>query len=76
LAGIAALATVHRAGALDHATKLIYAVCCLAGAADIVDEIRSELEADGIPDAIRRHDTGPLAHNGVQLSGYLGPVAT
>src|SRR5690348_6740458 len=55
--------THHRqshADALRHATRLIYAVCCLAGAADLLDEMRVEMNAEGIPDAIRRHDTGPL----------------
>ena len=48
------------AEALDHAVKVIYRVCCLAGAADLLDEIRAELRAEGIPCAIQQHDVAPL----------------
>jgi hypothetical protein len=44
--------------ALHHAIQIIYSVCCLAGAAKLLDELRRDLR--GIPSAIRRHDTGPL----------------
>jgi hypothetical protein len=43
--------------ALDHAVRIIYPVCCLAGAADLIDEIRNELRAEGILAGIRAHDT-------------------
>ena len=46
--------------ALDHAVKIIYRVCCLAGAADLLDEIRAELRAEGIPRAIRQHEVAAL----------------
>jgi hypothetical protein len=46
--------------ALDHAVRIIYRVCCLAGAPDLIDEIREELRAEGIPAGIRRHDTAVL----------------
>jgi hypothetical protein len=46
--------------ALDHAVKVIYRVCCLAGAADLLDEIQAVLEAEGLPSAIRQHDVAPL----------------
>jgi hypothetical protein len=42
--------------AIDHAVRIIYWVCCLAGAADLLDELRGE----GIASAIRRHDTATL----------------
>jgi hypothetical protein len=45
-------------GALEHAVAIIYRVCCLAGAADLIDEIGTELRAERVPTAIRRHDTG------------------
>src|SRR5271167_2484101 len=48
------------AGALDHAVSVIYRVCCLAGAADLLDDVRAELRSEGIPKAIRRHDTAIL----------------
>jgi hypothetical protein len=47
-------------GALDHAVRIIYRVCCLAGAADLIDEIGAELRAEGVLAAIRRHDTAVL----------------
>src|SRR6185312_2413764 len=60
------------ADALHHATRLIYAVCCLAGAADLLDEIRVEMNAEGIPDAIRRHDTAPLFDWLIAAFSYQG----
>jgi len=42
--------------ALDHAIHIIYWVCCLAGAADLLDELQGE----GLAAAIRRHDTAAL----------------
>jgi hypothetical protein len=46
--------------ALDHAVGIIYRVCCLAGAADLTDEIKTELRAEGVLAAIRCHDTAVL----------------
>ena len=46
--------------ALDHATRIIYRICCLAGSADLLDINRRELRADGIPKAIRQHDTSVI----------------
>ncbi len=48
------------AGALDHAVRVIHGVCCLAGSASLISDIRAELQAEGIPSAIRRHDTAIL----------------
>ncbi len=48
------------AGALDHAVRVIHHVCCVAGSASLISDIRAELQAEGIPTAIRRHDTAPL----------------
>ena len=42
--------------ALDHAVRIIYWVCCLAGAADLLDELQGE----GIAGAIRSRDTAAL----------------
>ncbi|HEY7229853.1 MAG TPA: hypothetical protein VH558_05725 [Pseudolabrys sp.] len=60
------------ADAVRHATRLIYAVCCLAGAADLLDEIRVEMDAEGISDAIRRHDTAPLFDWLIAAFSYQG----
>jgi len=46
--------------AFDHAVRIIYRVCCLAGEADLIEQIRAELRAERILRAIRRGDTGPL----------------
>src|ERR1700761_6233535 len=60
------------ANALRHATKVIYAVCCLAGAADLLDEIQAEMAAEGIPGAIQRHDTAPLYDWLIAAFSYQG----
>jgi hypothetical protein len=44
--------------ALDHATRLIHRVCCLAGEPDLIDEIRTDNGA--IRSAIKKHDTPAL----------------
>ena len=60
------------AAALNHAIKVIYRVCCLAGSANLLDEIRAELRAEGIPGAIRRHDTATLFDWLVAALSYQG----
>jgi hypothetical protein len=52
----------HRATALpiDHAVRVIHAVCGLAGSTTLIDDIRAELRADKVRAAIRRHETGPV----------------
>ncbi len=47
-------------GALDHAVRVVRGVCCLAGSASLIDDLRAELRAEGVLAAIRRHDTGTL----------------
>ena len=39
---------------------MVHGVCCLAGSASLIDDLRAELRAEGVPAAIRRHDTGTL----------------
>ena len=46
--------------AIDHSVRVVHSVCCLAGAASLIDDLRAELRAEGIPSAIRRHDTATL----------------
>jgi hypothetical protein len=41
--------------ALNHAVRLIHAVCGLAGSPTLIDEIRAELRADKVRAAIRKH---------------------
>ena len=49
-----------RMSAIDHAVQVIHTVCCLAGSASLIDDIRADLRAEGVLAAIRRHDTAPL----------------
>jgi hypothetical protein len=46
--------------AINHAVRLIHAVCGLAGSPTLIDEIRAELRADKVRAAIRNRDTGPV----------------
>jgi hypothetical protein len=46
--------------AIDHAARLIHAVCGLAGSPTLIDEIRADLRAEKVRVAIRNRDTGPV----------------
>jgi hypothetical protein len=46
--------------AINHAVRLIHAVCGLAGSPNLIEEIRAELRAEKIRAAIRNRDTGPV----------------
>ena len=46
--------------ALDHAVRLIHAVCGLAGSPTLVDDIRTDLRAEKVRAAIRDRQTGPV----------------
>jgi hypothetical protein len=59
--------------AIDHAVRVVHGVCCLAGAASLIDNIRTELRAEGINPAPRHRDLVRLADFGSELSGHLGP---
>src|SRR5438309_116057 len=56
--------------ALDHATRLIHRVCCLAGSADFVDEIRTDNHA--IRSAIKERDTAALFDWLMVMLSYQG----
>jgi hypothetical protein len=58
--------------AIDHAVRVVHSVCCLAGAANLVDDIRAELRAEGISTAIRRHDTATLFDWLISALSYQG----
>ena len=58
--------------AIDHAVRVVHRVCCLAGAASLIDDIRAELRAEGIPTAIRRHDTATLFDWLISALSYQG----
>jgi hypothetical protein len=46
--------------AINHAVRLIHAVCGLAGSPTLIDEIRAELRADKVRAAIRNRHIGPV----------------
>jgi hypothetical protein len=58
--------------AIDHAVRVLHSVCCLAGAASLIDDIRADLRAEGIPTAIRRHDTATLFDWLISALSYQG----
>jgi hypothetical protein len=63
----------HRSrSAIDHAVRVVHSVCCLAGAASLIDNIRADLRAEGISSAIRSHDTATLFDWLVAALSYQG----
>jgi hypothetical protein len=56
--------------ALDHATRLIHRVCCLAGEPDLIDEIRTDNGA--IRSAIKQRDTAVLFDWLMAMLSYQG----
>jgi hypothetical protein len=50
----------------------VQSVCCLAGAASLIDDIRADLRVEGIPSAIRRHDTATLFDWLISALSYQG----
>jgi hypothetical protein len=48
------------APAIEHAVRLIHAICSLAGSVNLIDDIRAELRADKVRDAVRNRHTGPV----------------
>jgi hypothetical protein len=49
-----------RDAAINHAVRLIHAVCGFAGSPTLIDEIRADLRADKVRAAIQKRDTGPV----------------
>jgi hypothetical protein len=48
------------AAAIDHAVRIIHAICGLAGSPSLIDNIRADLTTDKVRGAIRRHDTAAV----------------
>jgi hypothetical protein len=46
--------------AINHAVRLIHAVCGLAGSPSLLDEIRADLRAEKVRAAIRHHNTAAV----------------
>jgi hypothetical protein len=57
---------------MDHAVRLIHAVCCLAGSPTLIDDIRADLAADKVRAAIKRRDTGPVFEWLMSALSYQG----
>ncbi len=51
---------------------MVHSVCCLSGSASLINDVRAELRADGIPAAIRRRDTATLFDWLVASLSYQG----
>jgi hypothetical protein len=62
----------RKAPAIDHAVRLIHRVCCLAGSADVIDEVRSENGGSSITASIRNGDTPALFDHLVSALSYQG----
>src|SRR5437588_12433045 len=50
----------EQGSAINHAVRLIHAICGLAGSPTLIDEVRADLRADKVRAAIRNRDTGPV----------------
>src|SRR5271155_1140520 len=61
-----------KTSAIDHAVRVVHNVCRLAGVASLIDDNRADLRAEGIPSAIRRHDTATLFDWLVSALSYQG----
>jgi hypothetical protein len=50
----------HTNADLDYAVQLVHAICCLAGSASYLDDVRADLRDCGIVRAVRDNDTPAL----------------
>src|SRR3984893_14902585 len=50
----------EESSAINHAVRLIHAVCGLAGSPSLLDEIRADLRAERVRAAIRHHNTAAV----------------
>jgi hypothetical protein len=62
----------NRTAALDHAIRIIYRVCCLAGSASLIDKIRADLDAEGIRTAMTKRDTAAVFDWLIAALSYQG----
>jgi hypothetical protein len=62
----------NRTTAIDHAVRVIYRVCCLAGSASLIDNIRADLDADGVRAAMRKRDTAAVFDWLISALSYQG----
>jgi hypothetical protein len=62
----------NRTTAIDQAVRLIYRVCCPAGSASLIDNIRADLDADGVRAAMRKRDTAAVFDWLISALSYQG----
>src|SRR6266516_2630715 len=62
----------NRTTAVDHAVRVIYRVCCLAGSASLIDKIRADLDADGVRTAMRKRETAAVFDWLIEAFSYQG----
>ena len=62
----------NRTTAVDHAVRVIYRVCCLADSANLIDNIRADLDADGVRAAMRKRDTAAVFDWLISALSYQG----
>jgi hypothetical protein len=62
----------NRTTAINHAVRVIYRVCCLAGSASLIDNIRADLDADGVRAAMRKRDTAAVFDWLIAALSYQG----
>jgi hypothetical protein len=70
--GTATTCHSHPRGTLDHAVRVVHGVCCLAGSANLIDDLRAELRGEGVLAATRRHDTAVLFDWLIAALSYQG----
>jgi hypothetical protein len=61
-----------RTTALDHAVRVVYRVCCLAGSPNLIDRVRADLKAEGVRAAMRKRDTAAVFDWLVEALSYQG----
>jgi hypothetical protein len=62
----------NRTTAIAHAVRVIYRVCCLAGSASLADNIRADLDADGVRAAMRKRETAVVLDWLMSALSYQG----
>ena len=62
----------NRTTAMDHAVRVVYRVCCLAGSASLIDNIRADLHGDGVRAAMRKRDTAAVFDWLISALSYQG----
>jgi hypothetical protein len=62
----------HNRAAIEYAVRVIYRVCCLAGSARLINDIRDDLDSDGVRTAIKTHDTAVVFDWLIAALSYQG----